>query len=212
MGNAAGTVPSPAGRRGISRGVWTVPNLITVSRLVAVAAMVGAAVAGQRSLVLALLGYALMTDAIDGALARALRQSTTFGAQLDSAADCALYLTIPLIALSLFPVVRSRLAAPVIVVTLAYLIPIAYGALKYHRLTSYHTFGARASGVLLSISFVIVLATGIRWPFMLATGVLVLSAVEEMVITSILPMWKANVPSIWHAAQISTATRRCSSL
>jgi phosphatidylglycerophosphate synthase len=202
------TVRSNAERKALVREVLTVPNVITMSRLAAVAAMVVAAGAGRRPLVLGLFGYALLTDVIDGRLARAWHRSSTLGAQLDSVADCALYLTIPVVAVGLFPVVRARVLVPVIVVTLAYLVPIIYGAIKYHRLTSYHTFGARLAGVLLSISFVIVLATGIRWPFVLATGVLVVSALEEMLITSMLPVWYADVPSAWHAAQMAAAARR----
>ena len=202
---------SHVNRRTLTREVLTLPNVITISRLAAVAAMVAAAVAGQRSLVLVLLAYALLTDMIDGRLARARRQATVLGAQLDSVADCALYLTIPLIALGLFPVVRTRIRVPVLVVSAAYLIPIVFGALKYRRLTSYHTFAARLAAVLLSVTFFIVLATGTSWPFVVATCVLVLSAVEEMLITWMLPAWKANVASAWRAAQMAAADRRRSS-
>lgn len=200
------TVGSHAEREGCE--ALTLPNIITMSRLAAVAAMVAAAALGQRSLVLGLLAYALLTDVIDGPLARARHQATILGAQLDSVADCALYLTIPLIALGLFPMVRARVLVPVLVVTAAYLVPIAYGMLKYRRLTSYHTFAARLAAALLSVTFFIVLATGTRWPFVVATGVLVFSAVEEMLITWILPAWKANVASVWRAAQIAAADRR----
>jgi cardiolipin synthase len=192
-----GVEPRPQTRRAL-----TVPNIITLSRLAAVAAMVVAAIAGRRSVVIGLLVYALLTDVVDGYLARASGQATVLGAQLDSIADCALYLTVPLIAVLLFPVIRARLLVPVILVTLGYLVPISYGALKYRRLTSYHTFGARLAAVLLSLGFLIVLATGIRWPFLIATVVLLVSAIDEMIITSLLSVWRANVPSAWHAVQM----------
>ncbi len=202
---------SHAEHRLLMRDALTPPNIITMSRLAAVAAMVAAAVAGRRALVLVLFAYALLTDVIDGRLARARSQATVLGAQLDSVADCALYLTIPLIAVGLFPVVRTRILVPVLVVTAAYLTPIIFGAFKYRRLTSYHTFAARLAAVLLSVTFFIVLATGTRWPFVAATCVLVLSAVEEMLITWMLPAWKANVASAWRAAQMAAADRRRSS-
>jgi hypothetical protein len=101
---------------------------------------------------------------------------------------------------------------PVLVVAAAYLVPIVFGAFKYRRLTCYHTFAARLAAVLLSVTFFIVLATGTAWPFVVATCVLVFSAVEEMIITWILPAWQANVPSARYAARLVAAQRRPPSL
>jgi CDP-diacylglycerol--glycerol-3-phosphate 3-phosphatidyltransferase len=84
-------------------------------------------------------------------------------------ADCALYLTAPLAALRVFPDVRAHLTGAVYA---GYLVPIVYGAIKYRRLTSYHTIGARVAGVLLSVAAFLVLLTGVGWPFYVATAVL----------------------------------------
>ncbi len=179
----------------------TLPNLMTISRLLCVPALIAAAIADRPSLFLGLLAYALLSDAVDGRLARALGQATPLGARLDSSADCALYLTAPVAALHVFPDVRAHLTGAVVAVYLGYLVPIAYGAIKYRRLTSYHTIGARVAGVVLSVASFLVLLTGIRWPFYLATTILLASAIEEMAITRILPAWQSNVPSVWHASQ-----------
>lgn len=196
-----------AGRWATRRQWATAPNALTISRLLTVPAMIVAAGAGRASLFLTLLAYALLTDAVDGRLARASGQASAFGAQLDSAADCALYLTLPCAVLWLFPSVRLHLLAAVIAVEIGYAVPILYGAAKYRRLTAYHTVGARLAAVLLSGAFVVVLTTGVSWPFYVATGVLLLSAAEEVLITRLLPTWQPNVPSAWHAARIPAAGR-----
>ncbi|HZS62252.1 MAG TPA: CDP-alcohol phosphatidyltransferase family protein [Gemmatimonadaceae bacterium] len=183
----------------------TLPNLITISRLLCVPALIGAAIADRPSLFIGLLAYALLSDAVDGRLARARGQATPFGARLDSTADCALYLTAPVAALRVFPDVRAHLAGAVFAVYAGYLVPIVYGAIKYRRLTSYHTIGARLAGVLLSVAAFLVLLTGVQWPFYVATTVLLVSAIEEMAITRILPAWESNIPSVWHALQRRTS-------
>lgn len=182
----------------------TLPNLITISRLLCVPALIAAAIVERPSLFIGLLAYALLSDAIDGRLARSLGQATPLGARLDSISDCALYLTVPVAALRLFPDVRAHLTGAVIALYFGYLVPIGYGAIKYHRLTSYHTIGARVAGVLLSLAAFLVLLTGIRWPFYVATAVLLVSAIEEMAITRTLPTWQSDVRSFWHASHMRT--------
>jgi cardiolipin synthase len=172
------------------------PNLVTGSRLVAVVLLLVAAALGLGRACLAIIAYALFTDAIDGPLARALGQATTRGAQLDSIADCALYLTAPVVALLLFPWLRATDMTTLLVVLAAYALPVAYGVVKFRRLTSYHTTAAKVAGVTISLTFFLLVATRIAWPFRIATAVLVLSAIEEMCITFMLPGWRANVPSL----------------
>ncbi len=45
-------------------------------------------------------------------------------------------------------------------------------------------------------------AGGPALPFHLATGVLVLAELEEIAITTLLPVWRTNVPSILHARRL----------
>ena len=182
-----------------------VPNLLSVSRLVAVAGMLLAAWYSSTGLCVGLLVYALASDVLDGYLARALGTVSVRGAQLDSAADCALFLTLPAVALRLFPSLRASEGTTVALVFAGYALPVFYGLLKFRRLTSYHTTAARAAAVLLSAAFFLFLATDIGWPLRVATGVLVLSAIEEMAITRTLSEWHANVPSLRHALRYFNA-------
>jgi phosphatidylglycerophosphate synthase len=174
--------------------VVTMPNLITLSRLGVVPGILAAAALQRPPVFLGLSSYALVSDVVDGRLARARHQQTAFGARLDSTADCALYLTAPLATCLAFPWLQAWPAIAAIYA--GYLGPIAYGALKYHRLTAYHTRGARVAAVLLVLAFVAALAGHVAWPLDLAAGVLLASAVEEMLITRMLPAWRPDVPSV----------------
>jgi CDP-diacylglycerol--glycerol-3-phosphate 3-phosphatidyltransferase len=174
----------------------TFANILTLSRLVTVPLMLLSAW-WQRPIWFAwLLGYALVTDMIDGSVARALGQATPFGARLDSIADAAVYLTAPIAALYVYPRLRESESMSVLVVLLSYSIPITVGYLKYKRLTAYHTFAARIAGILLGLAAFGFVTLGVTWPIRAATAVLVLSALEEIAITAILREWTPNVPSL----------------
>ena len=43
---------------------------------------------------------------------------------------------------------------------------------------------------------------GVSWPFRFVTPLLILSGIEEIFMTAILPTWQANVPSLWRAMNI----------
>jgi phosphatidylglycerophosphate synthase len=174
----------------------SIPNLVSLSRVVALAALLVAASFRATTTCLALFAYCLVSDVVDGRLARALGQVSVLGAQLDSAADCALVLTFPFVALFLFPALRASETVTILLVFAGYAVPMACGLIKYRRLTSYHTTGARVAAVSLAAAFVLFLAAGIAWPLRLATGLLLLSAIEELAITKALPQWRADVPSL----------------
>lgn len=179
-------------------------NLISQSRILAVVCLLGAAAYGATHLCLALFLYALLSDVVDGRIARALGTASPRGAQLDSVADAALYLTTPIVALLIFPHLRATQMPAMLLVVVGYAIPIVYGVLKYRRLTSYHTIAARIAGVALSLTFLLLLATNVVWPFRVAIALLLVSALEEIAITHTLPVWRADVPSLSHALQART--------
>ncbi|MEO8945833.1 MAG: CDP-alcohol phosphatidyltransferase family protein [Gemmatimonadaceae bacterium] len=174
-------------------------NLVSLSRLLSIPCMLVAAELGSIRIWVGLFAYALLSDAIDGPIARALGTVSARGASIDSIADCALYLTMPVVALLLFPWLRAQETPVIVVITLGYSIPIACGWVKFRRLTSYHTIAARAAGVLLSSTFLVLLATRVAWPLHAAAIVLLLSAAEEIAITLALPAWRADIPSLRRA-------------
>jgi CDP-diacylglycerol--glycerol-3-phosphate 3-phosphatidyltransferase len=184
------------------------PNLLTVSRILASPVLLVAAVTGAADIFLAVLIYALLSDAIDGRLARATGHESTLGAQLDSWADCLLYLTTPIGVVLLLPWMLSREWATLATIVASYVVPITAGVIRYRRLTAYHTVAAKVSGTLLSAAGVWLIATGDAWPLRVAAGVLVISAAEELAITRVLPQWRANVPSLRAARRLRTESTR----
>ncbi|WP_461210974.1 CDP-alcohol phosphatidyltransferase family protein [Desulfocurvus sp. DL9XJH121] len=66
---------------------WTIPNLLTVVRILLTPVIVTAFIHQRVNLALLTFAVAGVTDALDGTLARVLRQRTTLGAMLDPLAD-----------------------------------------------------------------------------------------------------------------------------
>lgn len=72
---------------------WTIPNMLTVSRIMLTPGFVMAFVDQRFDLAWILFAIAGFTDALDGTLARLLKQRSTFGAMLDPLADKILLVT-----------------------------------------------------------------------------------------------------------------------
>jgi CDP-diacylglycerol--glycerol-3-phosphate 3-phosphatidyltransferase len=187
--------------------IWNVPNLLSLLRLASAPVLLLLAFRGHRPAFLVLFGLALVSDIVDGKLARWLEQTSLLGSKLDSWGDFALYMTVPLDAYWLRPAfVREEVAAFAAIV-LGYSLPVLLGFLRYRRLTSYHTRGAVISAYLVGGASFVMFAGGPAWPLRLAAAVLVVAELEEIAITAVLPRWTPNVPNLRHALRLRAEGR-----
>jgi len=76
---------------------------------------------------------------------------------------------------------------------------------KFRRATSYHTYGAKLSAVIMGPAMLVLFAFGLAWPFRIATFVFALAEIEEIAITAVLPRWHADVRSIVQARRLARA-------
>ena len=180
----------------------TIPNALSALRLVLAPVLLYLAWTGQPDAFLVVLVISLLSDLCDGWFARRFDQATPLGTLLDSYGDFATYMTVPLCAWWLWPDLIRREAWYAAAVVASYVFPIVLGYLKYGRLTAYHTYGAKLSAVVVGGSALVLFGGGPPLPFRIATCVLVLAELEEIAITTILPEWRANVPSILHARRL----------
>lgn len=186
----------------------TIPNALSALRLVLAPVLLGLAWTDRPTAFLVTLSVSLLSDLSDGWFARRFDQATHLGTLLDSYGDLATYTTVPLCAWWLWPDLIEREGAYAAAIVAAYVFPILLGYLKYGRLTAYHTYGAKLSAVVMGASALVLFAEGPPLPFHIATWILVLAELEEIAITTILPDWRANVPSILHAHRLLRARTR----
>ncbi len=187
--------------------VYNVPNALSATRLLLAPVLLVLAYVHVPRLFLALLIVSLVTDILDGKIARLLNQGSQLGAKLDSWADFATYMSIPLCAWWLRPdVVRSE-ALVFWVAVGAWTLPVALGFVKFRALTSYHTKNAVIAAYALGAATVVMFAEGPLWPLRVATVVLVIAGVEEIAITAVLQRPITNVASLRRALSLRDRDR-----
>ncbi len=123
---------------------------------------------------------------------------TVLGTTLDSIADTAMYFTITVSAWLLWPELIKKDYVYIVIVVTAFVIPMIAGFIKFGRMPSYHTWLAKITTILLSITALFWFITQIVWPFKVAVLFQVLVMIEYIAITLHLKKWRGNIPSYLH--------------
>ncbi len=180
-------------------GPWNLPNLLSATRLVASPLLLPLAWWQYRGAFLGLFVFLLLTDWLDGKLAVAWRQRTALGARLDSIADAMMYGALLIGSWLLLPEFVARQQAWLAVALSSFVLTSLAGLLKYRRLPSYHTWGAKISWFLTCLGALVAFAGGPDWPFRMAMVAVTITNLEATAITLWLPRWQADVLSFYHA-------------
>jgi CDP-diacylglycerol--glycerol-3-phosphate 3-phosphatidyltransferase len=180
-------------------GLATVPNALCVIRLLGSPALVALAWADLPDACLGLFVVLSLTDWLDGKLAKRLGQETEFGARLDTVADVTFYACMLLAVLVLRGDLIRQEAAWIIPAVLSYAVSFAAALIKYRQLPSYHTRMAKTSWLLVFIAVGAIFAGWSVWAVRIAALGVLVTNLEATLITLMLPEWRANVPSVFHA-------------
>ncbi|MBM4149659.1 MAG: CDP-alcohol phosphatidyltransferase family protein [Lentisphaerae bacterium] len=194
------------GRRG--GGGMTLPDFLSSSRIAAAGLMCVSAFCRSRPLFLVLFAASLASDSVDGFLARRLHETSERGARLDSIGDLAVILALVPGVYLLWPEIIEREAVWIVVGLASYLVPSLIGAVRFRRMTSYHTWGAKAMAVFMGVSLLLMFAGISSVPFRCCIPLAVLEGAEEVAITFVLPAWHSNVHTVWHALKIRRSARK----
>jgi CDP-diacylglycerol--glycerol-3-phosphate 3-phosphatidyltransferase len=149
---------------------------------------------------LLLFAVGLLSDVLDGALARRLGQESDFGARLDQWGDFALWASLPLGAFWLWPEPVLREAPYVVLALVCMLLPTAIAYAKYRAVPGYHTWSVKLGSLLMGIGVPLLLVFDVAWPFRIAAVFQLVCAIDEVGITLLSPERRNDVPSLLHAA------------
>jgi len=177
-----------------------IPNIISGIRIFSAPVLLFLAWEGYRNAFIVLLLASLVSDAIDGYIARRFNVSSKLGTRLDSLGDMAIYLTVPICAWWLWPEILKQEALFVFIAIAAYIVPLIAGLIKFRKVPSYHTVGAKIAAVFMSIAILFLFLTEFTWIFRIAVIFQAVVACEEILITIRLPILQSNVKSIWHVS------------
>ncbi|MDO9423337.1 MAG: CDP-alcohol phosphatidyltransferase family protein [Methylobacter sp.] len=186
----------------------TLPNLLTGFRFVAAPVLLWLAWYDHPIIFMGLLAITFATDLLDGVVARLTGQVSQFGAALDSWADVITYLTITLSCWWLWPDVVSRELFYVGLIVVSCLLPALVGIFKFGRFTSYHTWGVKIAAASMGLTLYILFLGGPTWPFRVAAVMCIVAAIEEIVITWLLPEPESNLRSVWDVLKRSVRNDR----
>jgi len=183
--------------------VLNLPNVISAVRVALMPVLLLLALEQKAQAFLGVLSLSLLSDAVDGYLARRLGQVTALGTRLDSWADLSTYAAMLVGLKLLWPSVFEREVSYLVAAFSAWLVPLLVCLARFRCLPSYHTLSAKLAAILLVPAYFSVAIWG---EALLLRGVLLFYlwvAFEQVVITCILPRWQDDVPGFWRAAAIA---------
>jgi phosphatidylglycerophosphate synthase len=166
------------------RELLNVPNALSSLRLILVALVWIAALAGQRILVAIGIAIAGATDVADGIVARSTGTSTRFGSQLDSIADIALMASTLAWLIILRPTFFLENWLLIGIWLGVAVLTLAVGWVRFRKVADLHLYSAKAAGAV-SYAFVIYLLFADsyeRWMVYAVFAVCMLATAEALVV------------------------------
>jgi len=184
--------------------IYNLPNLVSLIRILMAPVLLWLAIIQQPGLFIGVLIFAVFTDVLDGFLARHLQQITEMGSHLDSWGDFLVYSTMAVSAWILWPDTVMREWFYFLIILISFTLPVLVGLLKFRTLTSYHTWSVKLAVAVTIISYILLFADILHWPFRLAALACALAALEEIAITLVINHEQVDVRTLWQALRLNT--------
>ena len=178
--------------------IVTVPNALSFYRLLAFPLILWFIISGKEQLFAIFLIINLVTDFLDGLIARIFKQETAMGAKLDSFADDLTYI----LAFTGLLVFKGEDFLPHIVsfvVFMAFLVgSVIMSLIKFKTTPSFHLYSTKISGYIQAGFFICLFTIGfihVLYYIMIVWGIM--AATEHMIIQLIIPRMRSNVKGLY---------------
>jgi phosphatidylglycerophosphate synthase len=192
-------MPNPTARTALAPLLWQqIPNALSVSRLLAAPVLIALAFRDHRRAFAIVLIAALVTDVLDGWMARRLSLQSPFGAMLDSAADITTLIAAAVGIAAFHPQVWREHAIAITAVLGGWFVVCVLALVRYRRLSSFHTYASKVAGYALGFFIAALFAFDfVPWLFYAAAALSLISTAEELLLLWKLPQWRADVRGLW---------------
>lgn len=177
--------------------LYSIPNMLSLFRLALVPVLISLAFVGQGNIFLVLLALSLVSDVLDGYMARKLQQTSELGARLDSWGDILTYGAMILGLYLIWPSLFHEQAWFLFAAMLSYILPLLLALSRFGKYPSYHTRGAKLAAILIAPAYYFLILWGGELFFRAVIIIRVLVALEEVAITLALKSPMTNVDSIF---------------
>ena len=187
--------------------IVNIPNFVSLIRLLMAPVLFYFAFTQQPNWFLAVLIFAVLTDVLDGFLARTLNQITELGSHLDSWGDFVIYSTMAICAWILWPDIVERELLYYMIMLLSLTLPVLIGFIKFHVFTSYHTWSVKLAVFVSIVAYVLLFSELVDWPFRVAAFICLYAAIEETIITLLIHHEHVDVRTAWQALKYHRENR-----
>jgi cardiolipin synthase (CMP-forming) len=178
--------------------VFNAPNALSVYRIAAAPLILYGIFSGHRMLFAWLVIINLVTDALDGFIARHWKMETSIGVKFDSIGDLTTdILTLLGLVVLEQPFVMSHIL-PIGLLIGFYLASQVLSLLRFHRLVSLHLYSSKLTNILLAVFFTayfLVAYVPVLFYTMIVVGIL--GAIEEIAVLCILKEHQENVRGLY---------------
>lgn len=177
---------------------WNIPNVLSLYRIVSVPFILWLIIAGREQAFVIMLSINLITDILDGFIARRFNMQTAFGAMLDSWADVGTYILAftGLIRFEWNFVVEYKWG--LIAFAALYLLSFLVTYAKFGRICGLHLYSFKLTGYVQGIFMVLLFSVGcIDWLFYVMTFLGCWANIEEIIIFLLLKEPKSNVKGLY---------------
>ncbi|MBA4408613.1 MAG: CDP-alcohol phosphatidyltransferase [Odoribacter sp.] len=178
--------------------IYTVPNFISFYRLIAFPFILWLAIAGKEELFAILLIVNLITDVLDGFIARTFKCETELGARLDSLADIGTYI-LAIVGIFTFKYadIEPHIVLFITFISLFFITDIV-ALIKFRQFACFHLYSWKIGGYLQGGFFIALFSIGFfefLFYFVMIWGIL--AFIEHIIIQMILPEMKSNVKGLY---------------
>ncbi len=187
--------------------IVNLPNLVSLIRILMAPVLLYFAFIQQPYWYIGTLLFAVFTDVLDGFLARTLNQMTEMGSHLDSWGDFIIYSTMAICAWILWPDIVQRELLYFMIIVVSFTLPTLIGLIKFHTFTSYHTWGVKLAVAITILSYILLFAGLLDWPFKIAALFCLYAAFEEIAITLLIHHEHVDVKTVWQALKYRRENR-----
>ncbi|MBC7865125.1 MAG: CDP-alcohol phosphatidyltransferase family protein [Bacteroidia bacterium] len=189
---------SAINRKKNTENIYNIPNFLSAYRILAFPFLIWMIIAGQEKLFVGFLITNLITDILDGFIARRFNMQTQFGARLDSLADVgtmiAAFAGLVIFKTDYFFIHKWGF------ITFAglYLLSFLVTFIKFGRICGLHLYSFKTTGYVMGIFFAwIFLSTPPQWYYYLMVCVSCWANIEEIIIFILLKEPKSNAKGLY---------------
>ncbi len=190
------------------KDLFTIPNLITSYRLLTFPLILYFIFAGNEKLFAIFLIINLVSDIVDGFIARRFHMETEIGAKLDSFADNFNYL-LAFTGLLVFKMddFRPHLVSFIVFVSMLALTVIV-SLIKFRKFPSFHLYTTKIGGYIQGAFIICLFTLGFYAPFYyLVITWAIIGAIEHIAIQMIIPEMQSNVKGLYWVLKAQRAEK-----